>query len=246
MKKRTFIFVFIFVLLIVTLKTVTIAYSAQNEQNMSKERVSTNITTQDNTTSLCNQNNNYAEIEKEKSDKNIFFDLVFPFIIEFFGAFLGIIAAILLDSLFEKQKYKSINQELFEELTSIKEELNERYSDQKDDVYFRYLTPVWNIHMESGNLELLTKIIHQKYIDIYTKIQYAQELENEYIHCRFLMSTINQNNNNTCFNQIYINEINNLRNEQAVEIIDLIDKLEEKENNANRQCSRKRNKGSKE
>lgn len=246
MKKEKLILLFAITLLLSSIIGSTIVLSSQEGQAISSASLNESLSSEENI-DLTDEPKNTLNFEREKDSTNKFVDFVLPFIIEFFGAFLGILTAVWLDKHIEKQKYKSLNQELFEELQQIKEELIKRYEKKDDFVYFRYLTPIWNIHMESGNLQLLTRIINQDYIKVYTRIQYAQELESEYIHCKVNSSFFNNSVNNDkpeCsdpFVQLYIDELNNNRSKEAKKIMDDIEALEEKYNDAGNKRSRQQN-----
>lgn len=117
-------------------------------------------------------------------------NITFPLVIEFIGAFLGVLSALALDSHANKKQYADVNNSLFDELKGIGNELHKIIG--TDYLFYYYLTPAWDINMAAGNLSLLTepklrkKGINSKYITIYAQIQYAQKLEHEYLQCRLL------------------------------------------------------------
>lgn len=146
-------------------------------------------------------------------------------LIEFIGAFLAVLSALGLNSHSNKKQYKELNKSLHNELLTLESDLNKRLTKNLD--YYRYLTPVWDINLASGNLSLLSNgKINQEYIEIYSKIQYAQELEREYIHGKLME---NQENENNRFLKDYISTIDSARIREANEIKSLIDNLKKKE-----------------
>ena len=148
---------------------------------------------------------------------NICEDVIIPLLIEFFGAFLGILSAIGLSNSNKHQKHNELNQSLKSELIRIKEELIEHiHSGGKD--YYRYATPTWDIHMKSGTFNDIDYDKYKKYIDVYSKIEYAQEVEREWTHS-VLMADISK------IGKAYIDTMNNERLKRAQEIIDAIESL---------------------
>lgn len=163
--------------------------------------------------------------EEKNTDKytDLFTDVLIPLVLEFIGAFLGVLTAIWLNSHANKKQYKELNEALYNELLALYSDLSTHLIEEEE--YYRYLTPVWDINLASGNLSILTnKHIDKKYIKIYSKIQYAQELECEYIHSKLLEDSTNGN-----FLCAYITTINNARIREAKEILSLIDELKNKE-----------------
>ena len=166
--------------------------------------------------------NSHREVDK------IIGEFLFTFLIEFFAAGLGVLSALWVDKHSENKQYEQINQSLHAELLKIRDDLNERIG-KGNYIYYRYLTPVWDINMAAGGLTLFTSIdkknhkgrIDQKYINIYTKIQYAQELERDYIHWKLLEA-----NDPTGKIKNDIIAIDNERNDIANEIFNLIVALE--------------------
>lgn len=169
-----------------------------------------------------------SSIDKPYAFQNI----IIPLIVEFIGAFLGVLSALALDSHSSKKQYKEVNNSLYDELKDIEKELEERL--QEDNyVYYHYLTPIWDINLSAGNLSLLTNPntrknhIDQKYIEIYKKIQYAEELEREYAHSKLLLC---QNTNKTIehkstvddFATKYITIIDEARKREATEVYKMI------------------------
>lgn len=79
-------------------------------------------------------------------------NVVIPVIMEFLGAFLGIIAALALDRRTQQKNYEELNNNLLSELTSV---LNDLENNKNADFY-RYPTPIWDMYLSSGELTLLT------------------------------------------------------------------------------------------
>lgn len=122
----------------------------------------------------------------EKNTHTVFRDFIFPMFIEFIGAFLGVLSALALNSHSDKKTSKELEKALKKELQNINKEL-EKYSSEKEYVYYKYDTTVWDINLAAGNLSLfINSKANKKYIDIYSKIQYAQGLENEYLRMKLL------------------------------------------------------------
>ncbi len=216
---------FIYTLIIVTFVTVYI--SSVIIYVNAEDSAPTTYSYSDDTTSNSENNNDYYD-EIQKNDVST--DIIMPIVIEFIGAFLGIIAALWLNSFTNKKQYKELNSSLHNELLTLEQDLRKRFKENPD--YYRYLTPVWDINLASGNLSILAnKHIDKKYIEIYTKIQYAQELEREYIHSKLLEKNdedTSENDKDT-YLYSYITSINNARNREANKILDLIVKLKNKE-----------------
>lgn len=147
-------------------------------------------------------------------------DVISQIAMEFLGAFLGVLAAITTDKQLEKKQYKEINHSLYEELQKV---YSDRIENEKADFY-QYSTPIWDIYMASGRLTLLaTGNIEKEYIQIYSKIQYAQSLEQEYIHS-IIVSSSERNE----FSKKYIDLINEAREREANNIIQMISALPKK------------------
>lgn len=156
------------------------------------------------------------------NENDIIFNAVIPIAVEFLGAFLGVLTALGLNSHTTKKQYIALNNSLYNELLILESDLQEHLKQDQD--FYRYLTPVWDINLAAGNLSILTnKHIDKKYIEIYSKIQYAQELEREYVHSKLLEKKDNE------FLSNYTNTINNARIREAREIIILIGNLKKEE-----------------
>ncbi len=127
-----------------------------------------------------------TEIDSEKKTDsktkvNIVTDVVIPVIIEFLGAFLGVISAIWLSRNDERKKIKELNSSIQRELLTIYHDLKD-YLEKEKDEFYRYDTTIWDINLTSGAFNNLDYSTYAKYITIYSKIKYAQEIEREWSH----------------------------------------------------------------
>lgn len=150
---------------------------------------------------------------------------------EMLGAFLGFLSAIVLTNRSNRKQMKELDFSLQKELQVIHEELEGRLKNEFED-YYRYQTPIWDINLESGTLALVSSSkVYNKYIQIYSKIQYAQELELEYIHTKLFKET----NKTEDFAKRYIDTIDNARRREAKNIHDYIgENILEESGNARR------------
>ena len=151
--------------------------------------------------------------------------------IEMLGAFLGFLSAIVLTHRSNKKQMKELDISLLGELRAVYEELGERLQKGFED-YYRYQTPIWDINLESGTLALVSSSkVYNKYIQIYSKIQYAQELESEYVHTKLFKHP----NETDDFVERYIDTIDNARKREAENIHNYIEKnIIEESGNARR------------
>ena len=127
-----------------------------------------------------------TEIDSEKKTDsktkvNFVTDVVIPVIIEFLGAFLGVISAIWLSRNDERKKIKELNSSIQRELLTIYHDLKD-YLEKEKDEFYRYDTTIWDINLTSGAFNNLDYSTYAKYITIYSKIKYAQEIEREWSH----------------------------------------------------------------
>lgn len=199
----------IIISVIILFSSACIVYAADNEQ-----LTITQISSADST-----------EAQKDSADKsyNVFSDLIAPVSLEFLGAFLGVLTALWLNAHANKKQYKELNESLYNELLTLEIDLDKRFKEKQD--YYRYLIPIWDINLASGNLSVLAnRHIDKKYIEIYSKIQYAQELEREYIHSKLL-----KDHNNDDFLNAYIATVDTARIREAQEIKKMIVKLNKRE-----------------
>ena len=161
---------------------------------------------------------------------NIFINVIIPLGIEFFGAFLGFLSAILLSAKVDKRKRTDLEKSLCKELETIKNELEERLKDNTSDEIYSYITTAWDINLASGSLSFITNnYIYRKYFDTYSKIQYAQQLEKEYIKGKLSQNSDNKNS----FTYRYIQTMDVARKREAQLIFDMIKKLLKEKEHAN-------------
>ena len=174
-----------------------------------------------NSQNILEENTKITELKVDKKaekSQNMWTNIIVPIAVEFLGAFLGVLTALGLNLHKSKKQYKELNKSLLNELLTVKKDLEKRFSNNQE--YYRYATPVWDINWAAGNLSILAnRHIDKEYIHIYSKIQYAQELEREYIHSRLI-----ENSNNT-FLDSYVYSIDSARKREGKEIKDLIEDL---------------------
>ena len=140
-------------------------------------------------------------------------------LIEMVGAFLGFLSAIMLANRSNRKQMKELDVSLMNELRKIFNELEERFEDEDPEDYYRYQTPIWEINLESGALALVVNNkVYNKYIKIYSKIQYAQELEAEYVHAKLHENKYEEE----CFVYRYAETINKARKREAKDIYEYI------------------------
>ena len=169
--------------------------------------------------------------ESSNNRSNVMTDVIIPVGLEFLGAFLGILTALAVNRYIEGRQYKELNRSLYQELKKVLTDLSDH--DRKE--FYRYLTPAWDIYLASGQLALLASgKIRKEYLEIYSKIQYAQELEQEYIHSKLIATNENSSLTRDSFKEIYIQTINKARNREASEIMQLIEQLPKESDNAGR------------
>ena len=118
---------------------------------------------------------------------NFFADVLIPFLLEVIGAFLGVFGAIWLSRKETREKRKELVRSLKEELTKINNELEERLKYKGNRDYYRYPTQVWDINTRSEILGNLSLQDYRNYIDIYSQIEFAQEIEGEWFHSSLIM-----------------------------------------------------------
>ena len=150
-------------------------------------------------------------------------EVILPLFIEFFGAFLGLISALWLSNHNLRKKRKELDLSLKEELKVIHDELGKRKEQDVED-YYRYATPVWNINLRSGTFNELEYTKYNQFISIYSKIEYAQEIEREWSHSKLIDADFQGEKRNT-FRERYIEAMNKERKRMCSEIYNEISKL---------------------
>lgn len=147
-------------------------------------------------------------------------------LVEMLGAFLGFLSAIVLTNRSNKKQMVELDTSLLSELNKIFNELEERLKDNISEDYFRYQTPIWEISLESGVLALVVNNkVYKKYIQIYSKIQYAQDLETEYVHAKVYEEVKERRDKKVCFVDRYIETLDTARKREAKEIYEYIKKM---------------------
>lgn len=226
MRRKSWIIVFIVLLFlnhaVVVSATVPDSTNTEPSQIASDTHPTTSETIVDN-----NSGNNTQHFMPQLSFQT---DIILPLCVEFFGAFLGVLTALALESYSEKKQWDDVNASLLTELQKIGIELEDRKED--DYSYYQYVTPIWDINMAAGNLSLLThsksgkNYVKKDYIDIYAKIHYAQSLERDYIQGRLLIH--NAYATDSFGDDVadgYINQIDLARKQEALLILEMIQKL---------------------
>lgn len=165
-------------------------------------------------------------VENEKkatphAEVNIINDIAIPIIIEFFGAFLGVISAIWLSKKDERKKKRELDSALLCELRAIFTDLQD-YLGNGNIEFYRYDTTIWDINLASGAFNELDYSTYAKYVVIYSKIKYAQEIEREWSHAVTI-------SNPSEITSKFIESANNERKRLANEIIESINDLINKE-----------------
>lgn len=177
-------------------------------------------------------NNEDAELLFQNNDNEVFrtdsqtkidalINILSSILIEIIGAFLGFLSAIAFANRSNKHQMKELDSSLYGELKKIYDELKDRLASQELNDYYCYQTMIWDISLASGTLALVANSkIYKKYIQIYSMIQYAQELEAEYIHAKLIESVCGKES----FVNSYIFTIGNARRREANNICEHIKK----------------------
>lgn len=153
--------------------------------------------------------------------KNTLIEVLGSIFIEIIGAFLGFLFAIAFAHRSDKQRVKELDFCLYNELEKIYKELGDRLKEQETEDYYCYQTTIWDISLASGTLALVTNSeIYQKYIQIYSMIQYAQNLESGYVNAKLLEDKYESGK----FTKGYIHTIGNARIREAKNIYEYIEK----------------------
>lgn len=163
----------------------------------------------------------YTNENQKDAVSELITNLITSFGIEVIGAFLGFLSAIAFANRSNKSQRKELDAGLYRELEAIYNELTERIEDTDFWDFYRYQIPIWEINLASGSLALVANAkIYNKYIEVYSKIQYAQVLENEYLHTKLFADTSNSED----FACRYIDTINSARKREAEAIRENIEK----------------------
>lgn len=136
-------------------------------------------------------------------------NVLIPLLLEVAGAFLGVFGAIWLSKKEAREKRNELVRSLNEELKSIQNELKLRLQQNKrNDYYYRYPTQIWNINTRAGALQGLSLKDYKIYIELYSQIEFAQEIEREWFHCSFLL---NRQGNDEAIRKTYVAVLNRER-----------------------------------
>lgn len=159
--------------------------------------------------------NNLYEIYCTCSETSLSFqgDILVPLLLEVVGAFLGVFGAIWLSRKDARGKRREIVRSLKDELGKIKIELEERLKYKGNSDYYRYPTQIWDINTRSGALDGLSLSDYKIYIDVYSQIEFAQEIEREWFHSSLIVDEQPDS-----LQKDYVVALNNKRWELAVDI----------------------------
>lgn len=151
--------------------------------------------------------------------------IVIPVAIQSFGAFLGVLGALFLNGHTERTQQKEVEKSFHDEIVSIKDELRERLSRNEDYTLYRYLTPAWDSGVSSGVLASpINRKTYKKYVNVYSLIQFAQEIEREYTQCMVAQATSATATRDRFLEQ-YIEDIKKERKKLVNQILAKIEEL---------------------
>ena len=135
-------------------------------------------------------------------------NVLIPLLLEIAGAFLGVFGAIWLSKKETREKRRELVRSLNEELKSIQNELRLRLQQEERNDYYRYPTQIWSINARAGALQGLSLKDYKIYIELYSQIEFAQEIEREWFRCSFLLD---RQNNNEEIRRSYVEALNKER-----------------------------------
>lgn len=154
---------------------------------------------------------------------NFLGDVFIPLLLEVIGAFFGVFGAIWLSSKETRVKRRELVRSLKEELMKINAELEERLKYKGNRDYYRYPTQIWDINTRSEILGSLSLKDYKIYIDVYSQIEFAQEIEREWFHSSLIIG--NSSPADKCIQENYVITLDNKRWELAEDIHKSITKL---------------------
>lgn len=157
------------------------------------------------------------------SSLNLLSDVLIPLILEGIGAFLGVFGAIWLSKKEARDKRRELVRSLQEELKQINSELEERLQYKGERDYYRYPTQVWDINSRSEILSSLSLKDYKTYVDVYSQIEFAQEIEREWFHSSLIVGGLPETEED--FRISYITALDNKRWELAENIYKSIKNL---------------------
>lgn len=148
-------------------------------------------------------------------------DFFIPLCMQTLGVLGGFLSAIAISRLTSKKQRKELDISLRSEIETIRDELASRLDQKEDFSWFQYSIPIWEINLASGSLSSLANHrIYKKYIGVYSKIRYAQELEKEYTHSKLLQDAYKGKEDNFLNN--YIESTDAARRDCAKNIYEMI------------------------
>lgn len=167
-------------------------------------------------------NSEVQEVCNPSSEKlNVVTEIVIPFSLQAFGAFGGVLGAFYLSNRESRRQNAELELSLRDELQILLDELEERIKSKDDYLMFRYSIPAWESGLTSGILSSPScRETYKKYIEVYSHIQYAQELEKEYTQAKINESSQNVTNigKTDSFLQRYISNIIKEKEAYAIKI----------------------------
>lgn len=191
------------------------AIAASNQNNRESE-VSNDTICYDNADSHGDRTSVFS------SPFNFVTDFLIPLCMETLGAFGGFLSAIAISRRTSRQQRQELDLSLRNEIETIRDELESRLAQKEDFSWYQYSIPVWEINLASGLLSSLANHhIYKKYIGVYSKIQYAQELEREYTHSKLLQDSYASTQKDS-FLSSYITSTDAARKDCAKSIYEMI------------------------
>lgn len=154
---------------------------------------------------------------------NFLGDVLIPLLLEVIGAFLGVFGAIWLSKKEIRGKRRELVRSLKEELRKINAELEERLQYKGNRDYYRYPTQIWDINIRSEILGNLPLKDYKIYMDVYSQIEFAQEIEREWFHSSLVMGKPSASED--CIQENYVITLDKKRWELAEGIYKSITKL---------------------
>ncbi len=163
-----------------------------------------------------------------KTESSVFLNFVFPVLVEFFSAFLGIFLAAIITSKKSNKQFVRMEEILVDELVRIKNELAQVI--ESDEYVFQYVTTNWDIYLESGGLTCFYSRKRNKkknsaeytrielIIKTYYSIAYAKKLEENYYN----MLRVDEKNQRL---MNYCRKVNKLRKQEMKIIYDSINEI---------------------
>ena len=122
----------------------------------------------------------------------------------FIGAFLGFGFALLVEFIMTRYSSKKTEKDVLEKIAS---ELDALLADLKNyttlPTYFRYQCDVWEMSINSGHLlSISSNLKYDKFIEVYSKINFANALEKSYFDLKMLQAQSSNDKDNLIANTI--------------------------------------------